>query len=621
MKAAVRQLNVAREQRIQAQDRLIIRKTKLQWRAKALELEQAERNRALGVYVARIQALYRGWKGRERFHYFASKRKAARALQGAYRIWKAKELVQELVKARARVVPGQRALQELLQQSTLEGQYMSWQEWRDSASGRVFYYNTATKDTQWDPPRAFRRNVMKLEWEGEVKQYKDRLSLDKAKLEKEWRCEFCLAWNSAAHYPRCPNCSLLIGGMSQEEYDKKKEEKRLKEMIAKAKKEESVSEESFSEEEELPDLEDAEGEEGEGEVGDKEGASSSPPRPTLEQLSLQHRTAPPHPKWPRKLEIPRKLEEQMMAAAMDASTLHDAAAAAAFDEALAQGRRAKASYAKGAAALPPVRPPSRASTAAASEAAVKPSEGKPLDFRDEDFPLAMAYESGAAFQPPPESAALEKELLAPQQSLRGIETLPAAAPRLVRSSAAAIDAPEGTAAAAEGSGGGRSIDIASWTLGPPPEPFSDGGKGSTGEGAGMEALVEAEDDGDADSVVPLAESDSEAEVEEAMAVRATQPSPAQSTAAAAKQTAKKASKRSAPAPKPKKPARQHSALQLANGISIKVKTEASGKRLRREMSRLNDMFPGIRMLTLEFLLEAIQRRMKEYTDNFTAHIQ
>lgn len=130
-----------------------------------------------------------------------------------------------------RVVPTKYGLKHLLDRSVRERAEDGWSEWRDPATGQLFYVEMATGESQWAPPEVF-APTMVCEWQGcGLKLATANQLQDHQLVDHHWVCFACREDNAIWTYPRCPKCGNQLDEEGRTMLEMKKDKAREEELV------------------------------------------------------------------------------------------------------------------------------------------------------------------------------------------------------------------------------------------------------------------------------------------------------------------------------------------------------------------------------------------------------
>ena len=227
-------------------------------RRKLAEIHHEERDYAIEF----IQAPVRGYLVRQDMH---RKKYAANRLQRVYRgaqvrldlrrAARALTLIQRIMRGKLtrnrlrlqklrheRVVHTFIAIERLLARSTLLWDMGKWQQYRDSETNAVWYYNTEENDTRWKAPECFDGLFVcgfdDCQTKMCKKSFQTQQELNEHRKTHNWECDSCWWKNGWADWPKCSMCANICTKHPinlNVELEKRRAYRARKELLAKQK--------------------------------------------------------------------------------------------------------------------------------------------------------------------------------------------------------------------------------------------------------------------------------------------------------------------------------------------------------------------------------------------------
>ena len=224
MRSAVGRHQDGQGLREDANERLHARRRRLVRRQLALEAEKVQENKQKNVCAELIQALFRGIVARKYAAFLRRLRTAATRIQQMARSHAARKEFRRLLRIKYRVVPTKYQLKDLLDRSVRERVEDCWSEWRDKATGQLFYVEMGTGESQWAAPEVF-QPLMVCEWQKCGRTFATANQLqDHQQQDHYWTCYACREDNDITTYPVCPKCGNQLDDegrtMAQQARDK-----------------------------------------------------------------------------------------------------------------------------------------------------------------------------------------------------------------------------------------------------------------------------------------------------------------------------------------------------------------------------------------------------------------
>ena len=146
-----------RSQRQRKRAVLLARKRQITTTRQGHLTELAELAKKKGFAAAKIQAMKRRWDAIIYVNKLRLRKAAAIQVQAIWRGRIGRKEAQERRLKLLRVVPNNYQMTQLRKRCIVIGRFGNWQELRDSHTNHIFYYDSSTGHSQWEPPKA---NVM-----------------------------------------------------------------------------------------------------------------------------------------------------------------------------------------------------------------------------------------------------------------------------------------------------------------------------------------------------------------------------------------------------------------------------------------------------------------------------